>query len=185
MIIAVPFLLYIDKILIIWLGEIPPFAATFTSFLIISSVIGSLTNGFDAFVLATGKVKLMQIGYVITNFIQLPIVYIIYYMGGTPFFNVLVMVFMTCVSVLYQIFVISKVSNFNVFEYIKVTILPILKVLIFVLHLFLIRVNNDDMSFIQLVIYCSIVLVILGIVILFVGMDKTERKFVMQLILKK
>ena len=147
-------------------------------------MIGSLTNGFDPLVLASGKIKLMQIGYVITNFIQLPVIYFAYSLGFPAYTNVVIMVLMTIISILYQIYVINRVSNFVIKNYINQTVIPALRVLLIVIPMFLLRVLIHDISFIQLFLYVIVVVVCLSVWIFYAGLKQQERFFVIQLIFR-
>lgn len=66
--IAIPFLIETEFILLFWLGEVPPFAVIFIKLLIIERLIDSLNNGIAEVIFANGNISFYQIS---TNTIRL------------------------------------------------------------------------------------------------------------------
>ena len=180
---SVPCLLFIDEILQLWLGTIPPYASIFTSYLIINAVIGSLTNGLDPLVLAVGKIKLMQIGYLVTNLIQLPIMYVAYYFGAPAYSNTVILLIMTFISIIYQLYIARIVSDLKIQDYIRHTIRPIIKVILLTFPLFFLRYYIDNISTYNFVIYIVPTVLWIGGIIFFAGISYREREFLKTLTL--
>lgn len=103
-IMAIPLLLCMDDVLRMWLGNPPEFTMIFVNFMLINGMVSNLGAGFDAIIQATGKVRKNQIGYSIINLALLPIIYVLYKIGLPPYVNVIVMVFLTLFTLLFQIY---------------------------------------------------------------------------------
>lgn len=182
-ILSVPCLLFIDELLRFWLGTIPPYASIFTSYLIINAVIGSLTNGLDPLVLAVGKIKLMQLGYLITNLIQLPLMYFAYHYGAPAYSNAIILLIMTCVSIIYQLYISSTVSDLKILDYLSHTIQPICKVVLLTSPLFILRNYIDNISVNNFIIYIIMTVLWIGGAIYIVGISYRERELIKKLTL--
>jgi len=144
---AVPILLSIDSILILWLKEVPLFTKQFTILLILNGLIGITTSGFDAAVQATGKIRKMHIWYSIILLSSLPISYLLFKLHYPPY--IITVLYMSS-SIIYrfvQVKILTQVSEFNTSKYINHTIIPTLLVSIVTLpQIFLRNLFGQDIS---------------------------------------
>ena len=125
LVVSVPLIFSIDLILDIWLGDvIPPLTRQFIIFLLVSGMISNLSSGFDASIQATGKIRTYQIGYTIIYLLLLPIIYIAYRLGAPVYTNVIVNVFLTFVVLVFQIFMMMRLTSFSFRGYWQLTLLP-------------------------------------------------------------
>src|SRR5574344_989271 len=114
---AIPVLLSINEILVLWLKEVPQDTAIFTSLLLVNGIIGCVGNGFDGVIQASGKIRKNQIGYTIINISLLPILFILYKLNFPPYSNAVVMMVLTVVTIVFQSYIMTKVSIFKVSHY--------------------------------------------------------------------
>ena len=121
---AIPILLCIDEILRLWLETPPVYTRVFVIFMLINGMVSNLGAGFDASIQATGKIRKNQIGYVIINLSLLPIVFILYKFGFPPYVNVICMVFLTFVTLIFQIHIMAELTQFSIKQYLNQTIKP-------------------------------------------------------------
>lgn len=139
-IMAIPLLLCMDDVLTIWLGDPPEFTLIFVNFMLINGMVSNLGAGFDASIQATGKVRKNQIGYSLINLALLPIIWVLYKEGFPPYINVIVMVFLTLCTLIFQIGIMAELTSFKVKEYLKLTIKPsLLSTLVAITPLALVR----------------------------------------------
>ncbi len=87
-------------------------------------MISNLGAGFDASIQATGKVRKNQIGFSLISLSLLPIIFVLYKLGLPPYINVIVMVFLTILTLLFQIYIMKELTGFQIKEYTKQTIVP-------------------------------------------------------------
>ena len=187
MVFSVPLLFGINAVLKIWLGVPPEFTQTFVIFMLISGMVANLGAGFDALIQATGVIRNYEIGYAIINLALLPLIYLLYLLGLPPYVNVICMLFLAVITLLFQIYYISRVTTFSVREYFMITIFPSLRAtLLTVIPLYLIGFvwdYNDNLwtafSFIGIAIILTI------IVIYCIGLTVSERAQIRAFILKK
>lgn len=125
----------------------------------------------------------MQIGYLVTNLIQLPIMYAAYYYGAPAYSNVIILLVMTLISIIYQLYISSIVSDLKIHDYLRSTIRPIGKVILLTSPLFLLRYHIDNISIYNFVIYIIPTVIWIGGVIYFAGISYREREFLKTLTL--
>ena len=123
-ILAIPLMLNMRELLVIWLGDPPEYTEIFINYLLINGMIGNLKAGFDASIQATGKIRLNQVGYSIINLLLLPIIFIAYKLGAPPYANVIIMIGLTIVTVFFQCYIMIRITSFVVSDYFKATLLP-------------------------------------------------------------
>jgi hypothetical protein len=110
--------------LVLWLVDPPQYTAIFVVFMMVNGMVSNLGSGFDASIQATGNIKKNQIGYSLINLSLLPIIFILYKLGLPPYANVISMVALTFVTLLFQIKIMSQLTQFSVQDYINKTIKP-------------------------------------------------------------
>lgn len=185
-IITIPLLFCINDVLKLWLGDsIPEYTTTFVVFMLINGMISNLGAGFDASIQATGKVRKNQIGYSLIGFSIVPIMFLLYKMGCPVYTNVIIMVLLTILTLIFQIFIMKELTSFTIHEYIKKTLIPSLTSTSFaVLILFPIRyLCPHTIAFTFLFITISVVLT--SISIFFFGMNKSEQMIILNIIRTK
>lgn len=121
---GIPLIICVNGILKIWLGSPPEYTAIFMTLMLFNGMVANLAAGFDATIQATGKIRRNQIGYCIISISLVPIIYILYKFGAPPYANVIVMCFLTVATILFQCYIMKRVSSFDMKEYVKGTILP-------------------------------------------------------------
>ena len=81
---CVPVLLEIDYVLKLWLTEVPQYTSEFIKIGAICSIIPYSNNMVDSGIVATGRVKEMNIYAIPVYFINLPLVYLVLKLGWYP-----------------------------------------------------------------------------------------------------
>ena len=177
MVIALPVILSIDSLLVIWLKEPPEYTNLFISLLIINAMISNLGAGFDASIQATGKIRANQIGFTIINLSILPIIFMLYKAGVPPYFNVIVMIFLTIATLLFQIYLMSHLTVFKQNIYIKATLKPVIKTLVIsCIFIIPIRILFSCETTVNTLFFCVIAAVIAILCTYFIGFTELERK---------
>ena len=177
LIISVPLLLCMDTVLELWLGSenIPPLTSIFSVFLLLSGLIAGLSAGFDASIQASGKVRKNQIGYTIINISIIPIVYVLYKIGLPAYMNVVVGVFLTIVTLFFQVYIMQELTEFYYKDYWNKTLYPsILTTVLSFVPMFLLSLALNDNISIEICFAVFSILWTCVIVFLF-GMNKTEK----------
>ena len=174
---AVPILLSIDAILLIWLKEVPPFTSAFVVFRVIHGLISSLQSGFDMTINASGNIRNSKVFFSILFLSMLPLVYFLYSLNFPPYTITIVLICAEVVFLLFQTRVLSGISEFTFSEYFSKTLLPVFFVTALIIPQFFVRHFFGDNLFSLL--WISFLSVLLNITIIyFAGLDKKEKNVI-------
>ena len=187
LVIAVPLLLIMSTVLQLWLGvgNVPPMTEAFTSFLLLGGMISNLKTGFDASIQATGIIKKNQIGYAVINLSIIPIVFVLYKIGFPAYISVIVGIFLTIVTIIFQASIMQEQTEFKFKDYWRKTIEPALLATVFALvPMISIRllIGKDVYLLISFAIISAIWTCLSAF---FVGMTKHERTSIVKYVKNK
>jgi O-antigen/teichoic acid export membrane protein len=176
---ALPILLETEFILSQWLGELPPYAATFVQLIIINAMMDSL-GGVGAIAQATGKIKYFQIILSTLSVISLPVAYYLFKLNFLPPTIVVVFIATSIINLALSIILLKHIIKFDIKNYLHVVHKRILFVLLTLVWLFFAKEYFEEgwMRF-GVVIFSSIIIVILSIYI--VGLEQSEKVVVSSL----
>lgn len=107
-IIAIPILINIDYLLLIWLKIVPEYTSSFVIITIACSLIYTLTQPITTAIQATGRIKWFQIGVCFIMMSELPIAYIILKNGGKPYEAMYPAIFTSTLALFYRFFILKK-----------------------------------------------------------------------------
>ena len=172
---AIPLLFTVDYVLKLWLKNPPEFTGIFIVYLLINGLISNLGAGFDASIQATGRIRKNQIGYTLINLVLLPAMYIAYKLGAPVYANMIIMIICTIITLLFQIYIMRQLTNFDLKIYIGQTVIPCMaSIALTILPWYYVRdlFGESIPSFIA---FCTISEVYIVFVILFAGLKKNER----------
>ena len=177
--ISLPVLLETEFSLHAWLGNVPDGAVIFTQLMICISLIYTTANPCVIANQATGKVKVYQLvvgGILLTI---LPISYIALKMGA-PAYSVFIVHF--CVESVAQIarmLMLRKLINLPVRQYLKNIYFPvILTVAVAVICPVIVR-HQMDQGWLRFIIVGLSCVISVGLSTLFIGLTRSERRFVL------
>jgi O-antigen/teichoic acid export membrane protein len=181
--VSLPFIINCKDVLNLWLVNVPDYAVPFTQLIIISSLFDAISAPLWTANEATGKVKYYQILISLIIMLNIPISYIVLLMGYSPFFVILVRISLNICTLLFRIFYLQRTINLDVLRFVKevvgscslVTVLSIpIPILIF---LYVDGFNGVILSALFSVVVTSIV-------IFYVGLNTSERRFIVNAVKK-
>lgn len=182
LVVSVPLLLSMETLLQLWLGadNIPTLTATFSSLLLINGMVSNLSTGFDASIQASGKIRKNQIGYTIINISIIPIVYVLYRIGLPAYMNVLVGIFLTVITTLFQASIMQEQTDFTYHDYWKKTILPsLLASAVAFIPMIGLRLIIGDKTIVVLA-FAVFAALWTCLAVFFIGMNKRERNSIIE-----
>lgn len=179
-IIAIPVLINIDYLLILWLGEnVPPYAANFLFYALWSSIIASLSGPLVYALQATGKVMIFQIVICLIMLCEIPLSYLILWLNYEPYYMMIAALLVTLVGLVARILILKQlVKEYSIRYFIfnivgKNLLIVILSYVIskFIKDYFLDNVLN--------LISTSVLSVFVVVILLYLGgINKHERIFI-------
>ena len=182
-----PILLNTEYILVLWLNEVPEYTIVFVQLALVGILIDSLSGTLMTGAQATGKIKWYQIVVGTLLFVNLPISYFMLKMGLNAYSIFILSVLISFLSLQFRLIFLNKMMNLDIKKYYtiifsKVILISLLVFTGAILYKYYIRV---PMTFILFIVESFIVLLFTLGLILMIGINTNERKFISGIILKK
>ncbi len=121
---AIPFIFEIDRILGLWLTEVPEYTALFCQYMIISLLIGQLTIGLQTGVQAAGQIKMYQFLVGSIQLLNVPVYFLLFYNGFKPFYAVMAYCFFEFIACVVRLQIFNKITSSSMWKYIREVTLP-------------------------------------------------------------
>lgn len=189
LLLLVPMLSFTQEVLVVWLKEPPEYAVEFVVFLLITLFVSVLGSGFDSCIQSTGKIRNNEVVYAIISLSQLPIMYVAYTLGAEPYFNAILLCVATLIQKIYQIYLLGKIASFDVYAYLKESVIPVLITFAVTLPPILLVKHAFTFSTIGLIIFIILYEVWIVVAIYLFGLKQGEKmqiiNFVKSKVLKK
>lgn len=179
LILMIPITFTLDKILSIWLVEVPKYTSEFCRLILINQAIDSINLPLFVAVDATGKIKNHRIVLSLLKMMNLPIAYFVLFVGMAPYSIWFVRIGVTFLTGLYTYFYIKYTQNFPIVSFLKKVIIPITLVVVLSTPIPSI-LNHCITAFwwnLGSVGISSLVITIIAVI--FVGMNGKERKIIL------
>ena len=177
--ISIPVIINIDYILKLWLGVVPEYTSQFVIFSIFTSLLYSLSVCFTKAIQATGRVKWFQIGICIIMLSEIPIAWVLLEMGYPPYAALWPSLLTYSIALLFRFWLISRyVDGYQYGEYFVLVVMRCIAVFVLSFILSWLLAMSLEATFVDLVLSTIISLITSMLVIMMFGMDKIERRFV-------
>lgn len=178
-IISAPFFVNANWILSLWLGNVPPYAAMFTVLILIDVLVESMNTGIKSIIFASGKIKLFQIIPSSLKLFSILLAYIILKTGTPPYSLFYTYIGITLITVICNQWILNKTLNFKNSILIKKSYLPSITISILsIIVTFIVKGLSPIIAIIiNEIVLCALIFII--------GLSKTERNSVIQLISNK
>ena len=181
---AVPILLETDFILELWLDNVPDYTIIFVKLMVINSIIQVMNSGIPAVVHATGKIKYFQLFGSTIYFLSLPASYLFLKAGFEPYYMIITFTFSSLVILFLEQYLLKKIINFNVKEFVSQAYLKMVFVVIPLSLLFLFHPMFDP-GFFRFIISSLVSTFFIFFFIYFLGISTLERNYIYTFVRKK
>ena len=115
---SMPFLIKMDFVLQLWLGEVPQGASSFTKLMLLYQLTLCLTYSLNMSSQASGNVKLFQIVESITLLLIIPLGFVELKLGMSPNIVLSTQVLLSFLAIFLRLKVLRKIINFNSKEFV-------------------------------------------------------------------
>lgn len=185
--ISYPLAINLPYILYLWLGEYPPHTVGICIWVLTGVLITSLSGPLWVTIYAVGVVKAYQIIVSIVALGVLPIIYVGGIYGMTPEQMFIVRAFDYILVLLIQLWFLNKYINFKCLQYFRTVILPVVMTIALTLGFYMVMNNiyEPATNFKSLLIQSLMYLSFCCIVIIFIGLKRSERKSIISLLCSK
>lgn len=178
---SIPLIINMDFILHLWLTDVPEYATIFCQLILISTLLATISNLLSQVARAYGKIRNYQIICSFIQFLNFPVSYIALLSGAEPS----VTVFINCCIQFFLLFarleLTKKMINLSILDYMRKVVIPITKVSVLSLAIPIIlsfTISYD--GWIKFIVICVISIIISAICILIVGINRTERMYILK-----
>jgi O-antigen/teichoic acid export membrane protein len=180
---SLPILLETDFVLNLWLQNAPANTVIFVQLMILNALITTMSAGIPAAVHATGKIKYFQIILSTIVLLGLPVAYFLFKLGYPAYTILVIHTVISLVNMVMRQYLLKKLINFNVREFISRAYFRMIYVLAFVSPLFIIHYifPTSTVRFISVSVF-SIFWLLIGVY--FTAMENSERIIAKQFIKK-
>jgi O-antigen/teichoic acid export membrane protein len=177
---CVPVVLNIQFILKIWLGIVPNYTATFTVIVLLTSFWTCFAYSLLVVVRATGKIKNLQIGNTIIILSVFPVSYIFCKCGFSPTSVLSIPFFESMLMFLWGIICLKKLMDFPFHRYFYEVVLKVFATTVIAVSIPLFLKFILDKTLVNSIILICVSLLWSAVIIYFMGLTKSERKFVIR-----
>lgn len=174
--ISTPFLFGSHWILSIWLDKLPPYVLSFTSLVIVDTLVSSLNSGISNLIFASGKIKLYQISINTLRLLSIIVAYIALKFGCPAHTLLFVYILFSVIIFFVGQWVLHHTLNYDNHILWKHSYFPSFMVIVLMLPLFFVKIIPVD--------WMNIILIqiILLFIIMFIGLSKKERNSISKII---
>jgi O-antigen/teichoic acid export membrane protein len=183
---ALPILIETPAIINLWLGQTPEYVVEFARLIIIISIIDSLAHPIMTSINATGRIAMYQFLMGFITILNLPISFYLLKHGGNPMTVFEVSIILTSLCYCVRIFLLKRqLPEFPVCQFLRKIIFVILLTTLFSAAIPIILNCILEDNIINCIIICSISLICTLTSIFCIGLNKEERAFIINSILKR
>ncbi|MFI3314812.1 MAG: lipopolysaccharide biosynthesis protein [Rikenellaceae bacterium] len=177
---AIPLIVCAEPILTLWLVDVPDYAVRFTQFTVLFILLESLSTPLWTSVQAIGKIKEYQIMMSIIIAMNIPITYLLFWLGCEPTVAIGVRVCISLISCFARLLYLSKMIVFPLGAFIKRVLLRSLSLAaLLIIVAYYINMHTNLFVAVPLIVLANAVLIYI------LGLTKGERRFVLKFAQKK
>ena len=182
LVISMPILAYTQEILGVWLKSVPDYSVVFLRIVIVSSLVEVLSVPLVNMLQASGKIRTYQLTVSVMYLSVIPVSYVFLYWGYRPEVTLWVNLSLVVLSMFPRLYICKKVIGLSAGQYVRkvMTRVCLCSGIIALLFYSGTRYHLSANVFLAL----SIQLTLAGLVILFIGMERSERHSIYKQIIK-
>ncbi len=174
---SLPIMLETEIILKLWLKTVPDYTVIFTRLVLINVLVDCISGPLMTAAQASGKIKLYQGvvgGLLILN---LPVSYIFLKLGYAPEITLYISIGISIIALLARLKIISPLVKLDILGYLKEVVSKISPVILISMIIPILIKSFLHEGFARLLIITFSSLIVVGITIYFVGLEKNEQNF--------
>lgn len=171
---ALPIYRCCPEVLSVWLEEVPEYAVSFCRLMLIFALLDALQGPLWYSVQATGKIKTYQILMSFVILANVPIAYVCLKLGCSPNSVLVVRCIINFVTLFIRLWYLNKLYEFPIMRFVYEVILRIVPVTLFSYIISSIPIEATS-PLLEIIIITGLTFIANTILILFVGLNKSER----------
>lgn len=175
LVVALPVLLQTEFLLVLWLGNIPPYTVVFCQLTIIIALLENFSNGISAAIQGSGKVKLFMSLNSIISLISLPLAYLLFLLNYPPYAILAIYIITTLTNVIVSHLLLENILKYRFIYFFKYLYKRVFYVTLSILPIIIIN-KIINLEIIYIIIFIILSIIWLLVAIYFWGMEEKERK---------
>lgn len=179
----IPLLIVVPQVLAIWLVDVPEFTVEFVRWLLLYSLLDSLSRLLIVSILANGKIRNYQIVVGTIKLLAMPVSYIMLaYVYKSPLIGVWVNLLLEGICLAIRLGYMRKLLGFDILKYIKEVIgrCVVIFIIAFAMCCIFVHFVSDN-----LFVFVPVSVVVSGLIIFFFGIDHTVRSWLVSIVKSK
>lgn len=175
----IPIFIYVDKLLYIWLGQVPEYSCSFVRITLIYTFLCSIDAPVGMGIHAVGKMKLPNCTTAIVNFMNFPVVYLVIKLGANPIVSYCFTLTALPINICIDLFIVKRYTGFPVTDFVRKALIPIAYIAIIgaVLPIAIAYFLPDTIF--MTILKCVISAIYVAVVIFFLGLSERMRNKVL------
>lgn len=186
LVLAMPIIFNVDRVLGIWLGDVPEYTSIFTIIILINGLVDSVSKPIKTLIKATGNVKSYMIVQGGWYLFALPVIYLFLSLGYGPVSSVIVLLVFTTIGTFIRLVLTKKVTTgFSIRQFIINVLLPTtITTIVSITVCWLLAAHIDNTSIVGLCARVAVVEIVTLITVTAIGFTKTERLLIFNIVKK-
>lgn len=181
-----PLYIELDFVLHLWLGEVPDGVLLLCKINLILGFVSLTSSGLVTYINATGKIMWFKILMSSLLIACIPVVFFLFKMGLPYYVLPVLFIVADLVHRFFQFILLKKITHYNVFSYIKEAYTrPLLIILIMMAVIYLYDISGLGTIVIAKISAIGFCLILTGLLVLFIGMTKSERQHIYSFVKQK
>jgi len=182
---CLPVILYMDELLGLWLKEVPADTAVFTFWILVDSILATMTNAPWIITMAKGDLKKYVLYSNSILILIFPLSYLALYYGMAPVSVFMIVVAIRILQITSILIVVDSQFHYGIPNFIKQAIYPFAKVLVGTIPLSIVCVKLFGDSLIMMFLSILSVCTITGVTIWLLGLTENEKNMAKEFVLNK
>lgn len=179
----IPLLIVVPQVLSLWLVDVPEYSVDFVRWLLVYSLLDSLSRLLIISILANGKIRNYEIVVSTIKLMAMPLSYVLLaYVFKSPLIGVWINILLEVICLIVRLGYMHKLLNFDVLKYIKDVIARCVFIFFVALglcYLFAHYVTDN------LFVFVPVSIVVSGLIIFYLGIGSAERNWVISIVKSK
>lgn len=184
LVLSVPILIDTNRILTLWLKDVPQYTVIFMQLVIINSLLETFTYCMSAAIQATGKIKTYQIIVGLTTLLNLPIAYITLKMGISPYYIFLASIIITVLTLAERLVIMKRSLSpfFSIRQFFGKVFVKSIAVIAIISIIMLFISYIIDICRIKLIVSIAASLFMTVVLSFLFGFSSTEKKIILNMV---
>lgn len=184
LVLVVPIIVYCDKLLSIWLVEVPEFSCLFTQLVLLAVTIRTLHEPLNMFFMSLGRIKGMMLIETVIMIITLIASYIILKLGAHITSVFVLLIAMEAIIILFLVLNAKKEFDLKISNYLFQVVLPLTKVTLCLIPLVVIGLQLLKFDNILLTLIFCVLFALITCCIIYLNMTQQEKELVHKILMK-